>query len=46
MTFSIHGIGVSDKVAIRAAHLLSHVSLEAQHFLISADQVDGSWLDF
>lgn len=40
MTFSIHGIGVSDKVAIGRAHLLSHVSLEAQHFLISADQVD------
>ena len=40
MTFSIHGIGVSEKVAIGRAHLLSHVSLEAQHFLIAADQVD------
>ena len=40
MTFSIHGIGVSDKVAIGRAHLLSHVSLEAQHYLISADQID------
>lgn len=40
MTFSIHGIGVSEKVAIGRAHLLSHVSLEAQHYLISADQVD------
>ena len=39
MTFSIHGIGVSDKVAIGRAHLLSHVSLEAQHFLISTDQI-------
>ena len=40
MTFSIHGIGVSDKVAIGRAHLLSHVSLEAQHYLISTDQID------
>ena len=40
MTFSIHGIGVSEKVAIGRAHLLSHVSLEAQHFLISADQIE------
>ncbi len=40
MTFSIHGIGVSDKVAIGRAHLLSHVSLEAQHYLISADQIE------
>ncbi len=39
MTFSIHGIGVSDKVAIGRAHLLSHVSLEAQHYLITADQI-------
>ena len=40
MTFSIHGIGVSEKVAIGRAHLLSHVSLEAQHYLISTDQID------
>lgn len=39
MTFSIHGIGVSDKVAIGRAHLLSHVSLEAQHYLITSDQI-------
>ena len=39
MTFSIHGIGVSDKVAIGRAHLLSHVSLEAQHYLIKSEQV-------
>ncbi len=39
MTFSIHGIGVSDKIAIGRAHLLSHVSLEAQHFLISPEQI-------
>jgi phosphotransferase system enzyme I (PtsI) len=39
LTFSIHGIGVSDKVAIGRAHLLSHVSLEAQHYLITSDQI-------
>ena len=39
MTFSIHGIGVSDKVAIGRAHLLSHVSLEAQHYLVTGEQI-------
>lgn len=41
MTFALHGIGVSDKVAIGRAHLLAHVSLEAQHYLIAPDQVDA-----
>ncbi|MGL4767106.1 MAG: phosphoenolpyruvate--protein phosphotransferase [Formosimonas sp.] len=40
MTFSIHGIGVSDKIAIGKAHLLAHVSLEAAHYLIAPDRVE------
>lgn len=41
MTFSIHGIGVSDKIAIGKAHLLAHVSLEAAHYLIAPDRIDA-----
>ena len=41
MTFSIHGIGVTNKIAIGRAHLLAHVSLEAQHFLIEATQIEA-----
>ena len=39
MTFSLHGVGVSDKIAIGKAHLLAHVSLEAQHYLVSAERI-------
>lgn len=46
MTFSIHGIGVSDKVAIGRAHLLSHVSLEAQHYLITPEQIEDELVRF
>lgn len=41
MTFSIHGIGVSEKIAIGKAHLLAHVSLEAAHYLVSLDRIDA-----
>lgn len=41
MTFSIHGIGVSDKIAIGKAHLLAHVSLDAPHYLLAPDRVDA-----
>ena len=41
MTFSIHGIGVSEKIAIGKAHLLAHVSLEAAHYLIAPDRIDA-----
>ena len=41
MTFSIHGIGVSEKIAIGKAHLLAHVSLEAAHYLVSPDRVEA-----
>ena len=41
MTFSIHGIGVSEKIAIGKAHLLAHVSLEAPHYLIASDRIDA-----
>jgi phosphotransferase system enzyme I (PtsI) len=39
VTFSLHGVGVSDKIAIGKAHLLAHVSLEAQHYLVSAERI-------
>jgi phosphoenolpyruvate-protein phosphotransferase (PTS system enzyme I) len=39
VTFSLHGIGVSDKIAIGKAHLLAHVSLEAQHYLVGVDAI-------
>ncbi|TDR32980.1 phosphoenolpyruvate--protein phosphotransferase [Hydromonas duriensis] len=41
MTFSIHGIGVSEKIAIGKAHLLAHVSLEAPHYLVAPERVDA-----
>ena len=41
MTFSIHGIGVSTKIAIGKAHLLAHVSLEAPHYLIAPDRIEA-----
>ena len=41
MTFAIHGVGVSEKIAIGKAHLLAHVSLEAAHYLIAPDRVDA-----
>lgn len=41
MAFSIHGIGVSEKIAIGKAHLLARVSLEAAHYLVSLDRVDA-----
>jgi phosphotransferase system enzyme I (PtsI) len=39
MSFTIHGIGVSDGIAIGRAHLMSRARLDAAHYAIPEDQV-------
>jgi phosphotransferase system enzyme I (PtsI) len=39
MSFTLHGIGVSGGIAIGRAHLVSHASLEVNHYTIPAHQV-------
>lgn len=39
MSFTIHGIGVSDGIAIGNAHLVSHAKLEVAHYTVPAHQV-------
>ena len=39
MSFVLHGIGVSGGIAIGRAQLVSHATLEAAHYSITADQV-------
>ena len=39
MSFILHGIGVSDGIAIGRAQLVSHATLEAAHYAITRDQV-------
>ena len=39
MSFVLHGIGVSGGIAIGRAQLVSHATLEAAHYAITADQV-------
>ncbi len=41
MSFVLHGIGVSNGIAIGRAQLVSHATLEAAHYTVSADQVAG-----
>ena len=38
-SFVLHGIGVSGGIAIGRAQLVSHATLEAAHYSITADQV-------
>jgi phosphotransferase system enzyme I (PtsI) len=39
MSFTIHGIGVSDGIAIGRAHLVSHTRLEVAHYEIRPEQI-------
>ncbi|HZM43644.1 MAG TPA: phosphoenolpyruvate--protein phosphotransferase [Burkholderiales bacterium] len=39
MSFTIHGIGVSGGIAIGHAHLVSHATLEAAHYVVPQDQI-------
>jgi phosphoenolpyruvate-protein phosphotransferase (PTS system enzyme I) len=39
MSFTLHGIGVSGGIAIGRAHLVSHASLEVNHYIIPPHQV-------
>jgi phosphotransferase system enzyme I (PtsI) len=39
MSFALHGIGVSDGIAIGHAHLISHASLETAHYLVPVQQL-------
>lgn len=39
MSFSMHGIAVSDGIAIGHAHLVSHTSLEVAHYSLPPDAV-------
>ena len=46
MSFTLHGIGVSGSVAIGRAHLVSHATLEVNHFVIPPHQVMEESLRF
>ena len=39
MSFTLHGIGVSGGIAIGRAHLVSHATLEVNHYVIPPHQV-------
>ena len=39
MSFSIHGVGVSNGIAIGHAHLVSHALLEVVHYQVPKDLV-------
>ncbi len=39
MSFTLHGVGVSDGIAIGHAHLVSHVALEVAHYAVPQDEV-------
>ncbi len=41
MSFTLHGVGVSDGIAIGHAHLVSHVALEVAHYAVPQDEVDN-----
>lgn len=40
MSFILHGVGVSDGIAIGHAHLATPATLEAAHYLIPRNQID------
>ncbi|MGH8753191.1 MAG: phosphoenolpyruvate-utilizing N-terminal domain-containing protein, partial [Burkholderiales bacterium] len=39
MSFTMHGIGVSEGIAIGQAHLLSHATLEVAHYTVRKQEV-------
>ena len=39
MSFTIHGIGVSGGIAIGHAHLVTHATLEAAHYVVPANRL-------
>ena len=41
MSFILHGVGVSDGIAIGHAHLAKPAALEVAHYLIPRNQIDG-----
>jgi phosphoenolpyruvate-protein phosphotransferase (PTS system enzyme I) len=46
MSFTLHGIGVSGGIAIGRAHLVSHATLEVNHYVIPPHQVLDESLRF
>ena len=46
MSFTIHGIGVSGGIAIGQAHLVSHTTLEVDHYVVPPAQVPEESLRF
>src|ERR1700737_978798 len=41
MSFVLHGIGVSDGIAIGRAQLVSHATLEVAHYTVSSEHVSS-----
>jgi phosphotransferase system enzyme I (PtsI) len=46
MSFTIHGIGVSGGIAIGQAHLVSHTTLEVDHYVVPPSQVPEESIRF
>ncbi len=46
MSFTLHGIGVSGGIAIGRAHLVSHATLEVNHYVIPPHQIADESLRF
>ncbi|HTD91785.1 MAG TPA: putative PEP-binding protein, partial [Burkholderiales bacterium] len=46
MSFTLHGIGVSGGIAIGRAHLVSHATLEVNHYVVPPHQVPEESLRF
>ncbi len=41
MSFTVHGLAVSQGIAIGHAHLVSHALLEVAHFTVAPKHVDA-----
>lgn len=46
MSFTLHGIGVSGGIAIGRAHLVSHATLEVNHYVVPPHQVASESMRF
>ena len=46
MSFTLHGIGVSGGIAIGRAHLVSHATLEVNHYVVPPHQVADESMRF
>ena len=46
MSFTLHGIGVSNGIAIGRAHLISHARLEVNHYTLPAEEVPDEMARF